>query len=423
MNRRATLKFTTGPLAGKTFSLGPGEYIFLGSGEQCAVRISDDPLIEQNHAAVFYEPSGKILIKDMGTKSGTSVNGKRLTKAMQLSAGDRVTIGQFCTFQSSWWNALQTTQLTRFSAIHGAKPVTTSSQHKDKKQKIIFTSLAVGILLGISWYGSGQYIDKKGEVVFVDETSNEQASKDRARKSAPTSFTGSLSAKLFKEKSKKPARNKIEITPQRQFIWDEIVLISRRFGNPPPTAMDPGFILEVERQLERYTRHNHHMVLLKRKAEFTEMIEKTLLSKGLPIELGYIVWVESNYKVEAESPVGAAGLWQFMPETAREYGLRVGRGIDDRRDPQKSTVAAADYFTSLIRMFGSERYLLAIASYNTGQNRVKRFQIASTIHKEHSSDFWNIRLSLPKETYEYVPRVIAAIIIGRNPGRYNPATH
>ena len=108
-----------------------------------------------------------------------------------------------------------------------------------------------------------------------------------------------------------------------------------------------------------------------------------------------------------------------MPETGTEYGLKVGGPQDERKDPDKATVAAADYFISLLRMFGTERYLLAIASYNSGQNRIKRFQIASTVHKEHSSDFWQIRFALPKETAEYVPKVIAAIIIGRNPARYS----
>jgi membrane-bound lytic murein transglycosylase D len=115
------------------------------------------------------------------------------------------------------------------------------------------------------------------------------------------------------------------------------------------------------------------------------------------------------------------GPWQFMPETAKEYGLKVGGPKDDRTDLAKATEAAADYFTGLLRMFGTERYLLAVASYNTGQNRVKRFQIASTVNKEKSSDFWHIRSRLPNETAEYVPKFMAAVIIGRNPERWDVA--
>jgi membrane-bound lytic murein transglycosylase D len=108
-----------------------------------------------------------------------------------------------------------------------------------------------------------------------------------------------------------------------------------------------------------------------------------------------------------------------MPETAKEYGLIITRSVDERRDLAKSTAAAADYFKDLLRIFGTERYLLAIASYNTGQNRVKRFQIASTINKGKTSDFWQLRFVLPTETAEYVPKFMAAVIIGRNPDRWD----
>jgi membrane-bound lytic murein transglycosylase D len=148
-------------------------------------------------------------------------------------------------------------------------------------------------------------------------------------------------------------------------------------------------------------------------------IEKGLIVKGLPVELGFIVWVESNFQRDALSPVGAFGPWQFMPETAREYKLTVSSKLDERKDLARSTVAAADYFTDLLRMFGTERYLLAVASYNTGQNRVKRLQIAATVNKERSSDFWHLRSMLPKETAEYVPKFMAAVIIGRNPERWD----
>lgn len=420
MTNRATLKFKTGSLAGKSFSLGPGEYFFIGSGESCAVRITDDPTVEASHAAVFYDPAGKILFKDMGTKFGTFVNGKRITKSVALRAGDRVTVGQFSTFQNSWWNALQATRLTRFSNVR-------LHQSDDGAERTMNRSFVAKVLVALLVFlvGAGFLMEFKQRedvyIVFDDdqEDGGSLAQKQTRRSKDLGIFSGALSSKIFKEQPKKPARNRIEITPERQFIWDEIVAISRRFGDPPPTAMDPGFVREVERHIDRFTKHNAHQILLSRKAEYAPMIEKALIEKGLPPELGYIVWVESNYKLDAKSPVGALGLWQFMPETGAEYGLKIGGSKDERMDPEKSTAAAAGYFTSLLRMFGTERYLLAIASYNTGQNRVKRYQIASTVHKEHTSDFWQIRFALPKETAEYVPKVIAAMIIGRNPSRYS----
>lgn len=430
MSRRVTLKFKTGPLAGKSFSLGPGEYFFIGSAENCAIRIQDDPTIEPTHAAIYYEPTGKILFKDMGSKSGTFVNGKRITKSIQLKPGKRVSIGQFSTFQSSWWNALQATRLTRFSGLMRGNAQAPS----EKKVPYGLISMVV-IILSVVGTLSKLYWDKleredrvDQEVVFDDQDPQQNDnSKDltspKSKFSTPIS-RNDTSRKLSKSTNKRVSKPRIELTPERQFIWDEIVSISRRFGDPPPSAMDPGFVLEVERHLNRFTKNNHHQTLLNRKAEFQPLFDKVLREKGLPTELGYIVWVESNYKVDAKSPVGAAGLWQFMPETGAEYGLKnIKSRNDERHDPKKSTEAAADYFTSLLRMFGTERYLLAIASYNTGQNRVKRKQIASTVHKEHTSDFWQLRFSLPQETAEYVPKVIAAMIIGRNPQRYKPVSH
>lgn len=424
MSLRVTLKFKTGPLSGKAFSLGPGEYFFIGSGEKCAVRIPDDPLVEQSHAAIYYDPSGKVQFKDMGTRAGTFVNGRKIEKSMVLKPGDRVTIGQFSTFQSSWWNALQATRLTKFSAIRGNNNVSNYSFGAGKTSALALGALILCLVTGAAWVSSGWWNNRDTIVVLDDEDRELETERLADRVAKPKDrgiFSGALSAKLFGTKPKRPARISVEITPERQFIWDEIVAISRRFGDPPPSAMDPGFVREVEKSIERFTKRDQHKELLARKAQFWPLIEQTLIRKGLPVELGYIVWVESNFKTDAKSGVGALGLWQFMPETGAEYGLKVNVRNDERMDPVKSTEAAADYFQSLLRMFGTERYLLAMASYNTGQNRVKRYQIASTVHKEHTSDFWQIRYRLPKETAEYVPKVIAAIIIGRNPGRYEVA--
>jgi pSer/pThr/pTyr-binding forkhead associated (FHA) protein len=425
-----TIKFKTGALSGKTFSLGPGEYMFIGTGENCAIKITDDPTVDATHAAIYFEPSGRILFKDMGSKAGTFLNGKKLSKQVVLKPGQRVTIGRVSTFQSSWWNALQATKMTRFTGLAPRDVVAAPTPESDSRAfKLRLFSIAVAIIF---IFVGGQLLwnllsnqEKYNQVVEFDEGDSNSATKNQATTSVKSEFSlGRLfSAKAFTNKQKKPPRSRIEITPQMQFIWDEIVAISRRFGDPPPSAMDPGFVREVERHIQKFLKHDQHQILLERMAEYRPTIEATLRKNGLPIELGYIVWVESNYKVDAKSPVGAAGLWQFMPETAQEYGLKVSAKVDDRYDLQKSTQAAAQYFTSLLRMFGTERYLLAIASYNTGQNRVKRKQIATTVHKEHTSDFWQLRYSLPKETAEYVPKFIAAAIIARNPQRYKPNAH
>lgn len=421
MNRRFTMKFKTGPMAGQSFSIGPGEYFFIGSGENCAIRIVDDPTVSPSHACVYYDPAGLIRFKDMGSQFGTSKNGKKINKSIVLKPGDRITLGQTSTFQSSWWNALQATRLTKFSMIKIPVPEKIENPSWYGKAYVrVFGVLAVSILILIIFkLGFGGERERE-EIANVPSEGVKIREKTLRPKDAGI-LSGQFSAKLFNSKPKRAARVSFELTPERQFIWDEIVSISRRFGDPPPSAMDPGFVREVERHIKRFTKGDFHKVLLARKAEAWPTIEATLSSKGLPVELGYIVWVESNFQVDAVSPVGAAGPWQFMPETGKEYGLVIAGSRDDRLNLQKSSVAAAKYFSELLRIFGTERYMLAVASYNSGQNFVKRKQIAATVNKEKTSDFWQIRHALPKETAEYVPKFVAAVIIGRNPDRWNVA--
>jgi hypothetical protein len=418
MSRRFTVKFKTGPIAGQSYSVGPGEYFFIGSAETCAIRIADDPTISPTHACIYHDPSGAIRFKDMGSQFGTFRNGKKLEKSVELKPGDRITLGQTATFQSSWWNALQATRFTRFSMIKEPLVPSVSNNLWYKKSPVRIGAL---ILFAFGAIYVGVDLSRHDQTQNV-ASSKSEPDKPKERNTRPADmgiFSGRLSAKLFNSKPKRVAKQSIELTPERQFIWDEIVSISRRFGDPPPSAMDPGFVREVERHLRRFTKGDFHKVMLSRKTIHWPTIEATLTSKGLPVELGYIVWVESNFQTDAQSPVGAMGPWQFMPETAKEYGLAIDGTNDERKNLQKSSVAAASYFSELLRMFGTERYLLAIASYNTGQNRVKRFQIASTVNKEKSVDFWQLRHALPKETAEYVPKFMAAVIIGRNPSRWD----
>ena len=418
MNRRITLNFKTGPIAGKSFSIGPGEFAFIGSAESCSIRISDDPTVSLTHACIFHDPSGVVRFKDMGSQFGTRRNGKLVTDPIELKPGDRITIGKTTTFQNAFWNALQATTLTKFGKNKNGSLMADANlswyQNKSVRLGAIFGVAVVGIAISI--FGAknlevqgtdGEAGNGKRKVAVV------QSGKDLGI------FSGSLSAKLFGKKPRHAAKTSTEMVGDRLFIWDEIVAISRRFGDPPPSAMDPGFVVEVERHLRRFTKGGYHKSLLERKDLFWPQIEKVLVTNGLPVELGYIVWVESNFQLDVASPVGAKGPWQFMPETAKEYGLAVTGKLDERIDLGKSTVAAAKYFADLLKMFGTERYLLAIASYNTGQNRVKRFQIASTVSKEKVADFWHLRNYLPTETAEYVPKFMAAVIIGRNPQRWD----
>ena len=152
---------------------------------------------------------------------------------------------------------------------------------------------------------------------------------------------------------------------------------------------------------------------LARSGRYLPMMRRILKEHGLPPELVFLAWIESGFNPWARSPAEAVGPWQFIEGTARRYGLKVNGHVDERRDPEKSTQAAARYLKDLYRQFGC--WYLAAAGYNAGEKRV-----AGAVRRTASQDFWTLARQgqLPKETCNYVPQFIAAALIAKSPQRY-----
>lgn len=171
----------------------------------------------------------------------------------------------------------------------------------------------------------------------------------------------------------------------------------------------------VTRYIRCFTRAKHDVFArwLWRSERYAPTIRSILKKNGLPEDLVYLSMIESGFNMKACSRAKASGPWQLMNETGRRYGLKVDYWVDERYDLEKSTVAAARYLKTLFERFGS--WYLVAASYNAGENRVKR-----AIKKEETRDFWKLReyKTLPKETQEYVPQLIAAALIAREPEEY-----
>jgi membrane-bound lytic murein transglycosylase D len=154
---------------------------------------------------------------------------------------------------------------------------------------------------------------------------------------------------------------------------------------------------------------------LSRGLQYLPMIQSIFRAEGLPLDLAYVPLVESAFKPTALSRAKAKGIWQFMRGTALENGLKHDWYIDERAEPEKATRAAARYLKTLSEMFGGDWHL-ALASYNGGPSRVQR-----AITRSGRTDFWKLAASsryLPRETRDYVPLILAAIIIARNPAMY-----
>ena len=154
---------------------------------------------------------------------------------------------------------------------------------------------------------------------------------------------------------------------------------------------------------------------LGRGAKYLPMIQDVFRAEGLPLDLAYVPLVESAFKADALSRAKAKGMWQFMRGTALENGLKNDWYIDERAEPEKATRAAAKYLKTLYGMFGD--WHLALASYNGGPGRVQ-----GAIRRAGGvKDFWRLsgsRRYLPQETRDYVPLILAAMIIARNPAQY-----
>ena len=146
---------------------------------------------------------------------------------------------------------------------------------------------------------------------------------------------------------------------------------------------------------------------LSRSSAYLPMIREIFWEEGLPQDLAYKAMVESGFNPRAYSRARAAGVWQFVPRTAVLYGLRRNTWVDERRDPEKSTRAAARHLRNLHDLFGDWR--LVVAAYNCGQGRLQRI-----IEKSGTRDFWKLK-GLPKETQTHVPRFMAAVIISKDP--------
>lgn len=153
---------------------------------------------------------------------------------------------------------------------------------------------------------------------------------------------------------------------------------------------------------------------LARSGRYIPLMKDILKKYALPEDLVYLVLIESGFSPHAYSRARAVGPWQFMKGTARKYGLTVDSWVDERRDPVKSTMAAARYLKDLYAMFNS--WELSWAAYNAGEGRVRR-ALART---KGADDIWDLRVSrhLRLETKNYVPKFMAATIIAKNPLKY-----
>ncbi|MBN1307488.1 MAG: transglycosylase SLT domain-containing protein [Chitinispirillaceae bacterium] len=291
---------------------------------------------------------------------------------------------------------------------------------------IVFVSVAVSSFFGIRAF---QYKHLVTKAKTIKRDLDEYEKKISAAKNDPERNRQELEALIsqLEEKQKSLSSLKTRMTEDDfgEFYSDplekRIDEVLMRFGETD-YHIPHEMIDRVRYHIEYYSGNLHATVAryLKRKDKYFPMIHRVFREKNLPIELAYVSMLESGFNPMALSHAGARGLWQFMPKTGRQFGLRVSDNVDDRTDPQKATYAAAEYFKELIGIFGGKSsVMLCMAAYNAGEGRVMS-ALRKIDDPMRNRDFWYIyRMGyLAEETNEYIPRVIAFIIISEHPEDY-----
>jgi soluble lytic murein transglycosylase-like protein len=204
-------------------------------------------------------------------------------------------------------------------------------------------------------------------------------------------------------------------------VEQDISTLMNEFGAEEATVPE-AFTREVHRFIREYRERERTLiagVLVQERARL-EQVRLILRRDHLPEDLAYMILVESRFLETSVSHEGAAGFWQFTETTAREYGMEVNDQVDERLDLLKSTEAASRYIRDLILDFGTgSSVMLAIAAYNGGAETVRR-AVRNVKDPIKQRNFWHLysTRALPSETLAYVPKVIATILVARNPQRF-----
>ncbi len=194
-------------------------------------------------------------------------------------------------------------------------------------------------------------------------------------------------------------------------IISTITIPQEESGKDPIQSLNEKTRKETQKWIDYFANKDRERFqrFLDRGAKYKSVVQTILQENDLPANLYYLALIESGYVTHAKSHAKAVGVWQFIGGTAKRYGLNYNQWVDDRLDPIKSTIAAAKYLEDLHNVFLS--WELAMAAYNCGENRVLR-----AIMKGKTRDFWKLveKKLLPPETRNYVPKFLAAAIIGEN---------
>jgi len=402
------------------------------------------------HARIIRRP-GLITLRDTGSRNGTAVNGN-MVRQTELAMGDRVVFGDVAfVLKRSWLPTgraltaigsggilvalMVLLSLLFFSPREKSVPLWTREMYVNQVESSLvavvnaYDRIPPARAVALAQFDIARRSLIAAELLRPDrQTDAEINSAVRAAALAPEVhkvLRGRDMVEILAEIERDPARSVVKDRESKTFdLTRELSLLVAEFGiDTRDTAIPAGLVAAVDHYVEFWSvqRRKSTVAAIKRGQPYLDMMRRELRRQRLPQIFCYLPFIESSYDARITSKAGARGLWQFMPGTARDYGLKVGADIDQRTDPQLSTRAACQYLEYLLHIFGPNSFMCAVAAYNKGHNGMRRCL-------DHSGDlqstwkFWNLAQShdgcLREETIEYVPRFLAAVVIFRNPQEF-----
>ena len=265
-------------------------------------------------------------------------------------------------------------------------------------------------------------IDKEIESVQVEMQSESDPDRLAALEEKLGALAGSAE-RTIETLGKSDQKKAAEVAEAGDDLDRQIRAILRKF-DAQTYAVPPIFKERLKFQIDVLAHSSNLKFIYHRKQRYWASILREFTALGLPEEMAYIAWAETQFDPTMKSSAGAAGMWQLSASTARNYGLTVEGKNDERYNPDKETKAAAQHLANLLAEYGSDSFMLAMASYNRGEAGVRRVlhQVAQEPggFRKEKRDFWHLyRLKkLPEETREYVPKVLAAAIVSRDAKKY-----
>ena len=338
------------------------------------------------------------------------------------------------TYENLLTEGVERARQARANGVHGQtmtimrEAFDRALRHSGRRSRMVLAILAL-LLLSVSGYAAWQTVRLNRERIAINRRIGElEAALEGATSSAEADR---LATQLD---SYEVAGSQLErhplyriVQPHEDFVTEGIRGILTEFGSEV-YSVPPEFSERVDHYIQQYQGPDRPLIArsLSSAAGRISRMRQIMDEEHLPGDLAYLTVVESALG-DGESAMGAAGPWQFTPATARAYGLRVAEGVDERTDVTKATHAACHLLRQLILEFGSgSSTMLALAAYNSGTAKVKQAVQKAVQDPIKQRNFWYLYHvhALPPETREYVPKVIAAVIIGRNPGLFgfNSAT-